>query len=148
MADQEARLSVMANADTPDDAKRALQFGAKGIGLCRTERMFNASDRLPIVLEMIIAEDQAQRQEALDRLLLIQRADFKGLLKTMAGLPVTIRLLDPPIHEFLPAEQQVVREIEELQHLYKTASGMEILSNTLDLLQDEKLTPQMLPGSS
>jgi pyruvate,orthophosphate dikinase len=140
-ADQEARLSVMANADTPDDAKRALQFGAKGIGLCRTERMFNASDRLPIVLEMIIAEDQAQRQEALDRLLLIQRADFKGLLKTMAGLPVTIRLLDPPIHEFLPAEQQVVREIEELQHLYKTASGMEILSNTLDLLQNEKLTP-------
>lgn len=140
-ADQEARMSVMANADTPDDARRALQFGAKGIGLCRTERMFNASDRLPIVLEMIIAEDQAQRQEALDRLLPIQRADFKGLLKTMAGLPVTIRLLDPPIHEFLPAEQQVVREIEELHHLYKTASGMEILSNTLDLLQGAELDP-------
>ncbi|HEX5338035.1 MAG TPA: putative PEP-binding protein, partial [Gallionella sp.] len=139
-ADQEARLSVMANADTPDDAKRALQFGAKGIGLCRTERMFNASDRLPIVLEMIIAEDQAQRQEALDRLLPIQRADFKGLLKTMAGLPVTIRLLDPPIHEFLPAEQQVVRELEALRHLHKTASGMEILNNTLDLLQDAELS--------
>ncbi len=140
-ADQEARLSVMANADTPDDARRALQFGAKGIGLCRTERMFNASDRLPIVLEMIIAEDQAQRQEALDRLLPIQRADFKGLLKTMAGLPVTIRLLDPPIHEFLPAEQQVVRELEALHHLYKTASGMEILSGTLDLLQGAELNP-------
>lgn len=139
-ADQEARMYVMANADTPDDAKRALQFGAKGIGLCRTERMFNASDRLPIVLEMIIAEDQAQRQEALDRLLPIQRADFKGLLKTMAGLPVTIRLLDPPIHEFLPAEQQLIRELEELQHLYESASGMEILSNTLDLLPDAGLS--------
>ncbi len=138
-ADQEARMAVMANADTPDDAKRALQFGARGIGLCRTERMFNASDRLPIVLEMIIAEDQAQRQEALDRLLPIQRADFKGLLGTMVGLPVTIRLLDPPIHEFLPAEQQLIKEIEELRHLYKTVGGMEILSNTLELLQDAGL---------
>lgn len=140
-ADQEAKLSVMANADTPEDAKHALQFGAKGIGLCRTERMFNASDRLPIVLEMIIAEDLAQRQAALDRLLPIQRADFKGLLKTMAGLPVTIRLLDPPIHEFLPAEQLLVAEIEELQHLRKTVSGMVIFSNTLELLHDEKLSP-------
>ena len=138
-ADQEAGLAVMANADTPDDAKRALHLGAKGIGLCRTERMFNASDRLPIVLEMIIAEDRAQRQQALDRLLLIQRSDFKGLLKTMAGLPVTIRLLDPPIHEFLPAEQQLVGEIEALQHLHKTAGGMSILSNTLSLLQDAEL---------
>ncbi|MBI3481096.1 MAG: pyruvate, phosphate dikinase [Nitrosomonadales bacterium] len=138
-ADQEARLAVMANADTPDDARRALHLGAKGIGLCRTERMFNASDRLPIVLEMIIAEDRVQRQQALDRLLLIQRSDFKGLLKTMAGLPVTIRLLDPPIHEFLPAEQQLIREIAELQHLYKTASGMQILSSTLELLQGEEL---------
>ncbi len=140
-ADQEAKLAVMANADTPEDAKHALQFGAKGIGLCRTERMFNASDRLPIVLEMIIAEDLAQRQAALDRLLPIQRADFKGLLKTMAGLPVTIRLLDPPIHEFLPAEQLLVAEIEELQHLRKTVGGMVILSNTLELLHDEKLSP-------
>jgi pyruvate,orthophosphate dikinase len=140
-ADNEARLSVMANADTPDDAKRALQFGAKGIGLCRTERMFNATDRLPIVLEMIIADDLEERQEALNRLLPIQRADFKSLLKTMAGLPVTIRLLDPPIHEFLPSEQQLIRELDELQHLYKTASGMEILSNTLDILSDADLTP-------
>jgi pyruvate,orthophosphate dikinase len=141
-ADQEARLAVMANADTPDDAKRALQLGAKGIGLCRTERMFNASERLPIVLEMIIAEDQKQRQEALDRLLSMQRADFKALLKTMAGLPVTIRLLDPPIHEFLPGEQQLVKEIEELHHLYKTARGMEILSGTLGLLQGSELSPE------
>ena len=139
-ADQEARLAVMANADTPDDAKRALQLGAKGIGLCRTERMFNASDRLPIVLDMIIAEDTQQRQAALDRLQPIQRGDFKGLLKTMAGLPVTIRLLDPPIHEFLPSEQQLIKELAELQHLHRTASGMEILSGTLDLLGDAELS--------
>ncbi|HEX5362724.1 MAG TPA: putative PEP-binding protein, partial [Gallionella sp.] len=139
-ADQEARLAVMANADTPDDAKRALQFGAKGIGLCRTERMFNASDRLPIVLDMIIAEDTLQRQAALDRLLPIQRGDFKGLLMTMSGLPVTIRLLDPPIHEFLPSEQQLIKELAELRHLHQTASGMEILSNTLDLLGDAELS--------
>ena len=140
-ADQEAKLSVMANADTPDDAKRALQFGAKGIGLCRTERMFNAIDRLPIVLEMIIAEDKALRQMALDRLMLLQRADFKELLKTMNTLPVTIRLLDPPIHEFLPSEQQVIREIDELQHLLKTVSGMEIMSNVLDHLPEAKFSP-------
>ncbi|HZW24024.1 MAG TPA: putative PEP-binding protein, partial [Gallionella sp.] len=139
-ADQEARLAVMANADTPNDAKRALQLGAKGIGLCRTERMFNASDRLPIVLDMIIAEDTQQRQIALDRLLPIQRGDFKGLLSTMAGLPVTIRLLDPPIHEFLPSEQQLIKELVELQHLHQTASGMEILANTLDLLGDAELS--------
>jgi pyruvate,orthophosphate dikinase len=89
---------------------------------------------------MIIAEDQEQSQDALDRLQTIQRADFKDLLKTMAGLPVTVRLLDPPIHEFLPAEQQLVREIEELQHLYKSARGMEILSGTLGLLEDAELT--------
>jgi pyruvate,orthophosphate dikinase len=139
-ADQEARLAVMANADTPNDAKRALQLGAKGIGLCRTERMFNASDRLPIVLDMIIAEDTQQRQIALDRLLPIQRGDFKGLLETMAGLPVTIRLLDPPIHEFLPSEQQLIKELADLQHLHQTASGMEILANTLDLLGDAELS--------
>ncbi len=138
-ADQEARLSVMANADTPDDAKRALAFGAKGIGLCRTERMFNASERLPIVLDMIIADDKEQRQAALNRLLPIQRGDFKGLLSTMAGLPVTIRLLDPPIHEFLPSEQQLTKELAELRHLHQTAGGMEILSNTLDLLSGEEL---------
>ncbi|HET7833504.1 MAG TPA: pyruvate, phosphate dikinase [Gallionella sp.] len=141
-ADNEAKLAVMANADTPEDAKRALQYGAKGIGLCRTERMFNAMDRLPIVLEMIIADDLEQRQKALDRLLPIQRSDFKSLLQTMAGLPVTIRLLDPPIHEFLPSERQLIRELDELQHLYKTVSGMEILDNTLAILSDAVLTPE------
>jgi pyruvate,orthophosphate dikinase len=133
-ADAAARLKVMANADTPEDAQRALKYGAMGIGLCRTERMFNASDRLPIVLDMIVADTSEQRQAALDRLLPIQRADFKGLFRTMAPRPVTIRLLDPPIHEFLPSEQQLVDEIEHLRHLRTTVQGMEVLAETVKLL--------------
>jgi pyruvate,orthophosphate dikinase len=133
-ADEEARLKVMANADTPDDAKRAIKYGAMGIGLCRTERMFNAQERLPIVLEMIVAETQEQRQIALDRLLPIQREDFKELFTVMSPRPVTIRLLDPPIHEFLPSEQQLVNDLEQLRHLRSTVQGMEILSDTISLL--------------
>ena len=95
-ADESARLEVMANADTPHDAEQALKYGAMGIGLCRTERMFNAGDRLPIVVEMIVAETTDARQKALDKLLPIQRDDFKGLFKTMAPRPVTIRLLADP----------------------------------------------------
>jgi pyruvate,orthophosphate dikinase len=133
-ADEAARLKVMANADTPDDAERAVRFGAKGIGLCRTERMFNASERLPIVVEMILAEDAASRQVALDKLLPIQRADFKGMLKAMAGKPVTVRLLDPPVHEFLPSEHQLERELDHLEHLRETVSGMNILSDTIEFM--------------
>jgi pyruvate,orthophosphate dikinase len=133
-ADRASRLKVMANADTPDDASRALKYGAMGIGLCRTERMFNASDRLPIVLDMIVADTQEQRQVALDRLLPIQRADFKALFKTMSPRPVTIRLLDPPIHEFLPSEQQLVDDIDHLRHLRGAVQGMEVLAETVKLL--------------
>ena len=86
----------------PATPLRAREFGAMGIGLCRTERMFNSTDRLPIVQEMILAETPEERQAALDRLLPIQREDFKGIFKAMKGLPVTVRLLDPPMHEFLP----------------------------------------------
>lgn len=96
-ADEAAKLRVRANADTPDDAAKAVKFGAQGIGLCRTERMFNSPDRLPIVVEMILAEDAATRQAAVDKLLPIQRADFRGIFRAMGGRPVTIRLLDPPI---------------------------------------------------
>ena len=110
-ADAHARLGVRANADTPDDAARAIRYGAKGIGLCRTERMFNAGDRLPIVVDMIVADTPEQRRAALDRLLPIQRADFAGLFKAMAPHPVTIRLLDPPIHEFLPTERQLEDDV-------------------------------------
>ncbi len=133
-ADDVAYLRVMANADTPTDAARALKFGAKGIGLCRTERMFNAVDRLPIVIEMIVAETLEQRQAALDKLLPIQRGDFRMLFETMAPRPVTIRLLDPPIHEFLPTERQLMDDIEQLEHLRDSVKGMEVLTASVSLL--------------
>jgi pyruvate, orthophosphate dikinase len=101
-ADDVRRLKVRANADTPEDAAKAREFGAQGIGLCRTEHMFMAEDRLPIVREMIMASDEDERRAALDRLLPHQQSDFEGIFEAMAGLPVTIRLLDPPLHEFLP----------------------------------------------
>jgi len=133
-ADKAARLKVMANADVPDDARRALKYGAMGIGLCRTERMFNASDRLPIVLEMIVSETTEQRQAALDRLLPIQRKDFIELFKTMSPNSVTVRLLDPPIHEFLPSEQQLLEDLDHLRHLSSSMRGSEILADTISLL--------------
>jgi pyruvate,orthophosphate dikinase len=101
-ADDLRRLKVRANADTPEDAAKAREFGAQGIGLCRTEHMFMAEDRLPVVREMIMAHDEDERRGALDRLLPHQQSDFEGIFEAMAGLPVTIRLLDPPLHEFLP----------------------------------------------
>src|ERR671925_791243 len=107
-ADDLRRLRVRANADTPEDATKAREFGAQGIGLCRTEHMFMAEDRLPVVREMIMAEDEEGRRAALDRLLPMQQGDFEGIFEAMAGLPVTIRLLDPPLHEFLPEEEEAV----------------------------------------
>jgi pyruvate, orthophosphate dikinase len=101
-ADDMRRLKVRANADTPEDAAKAREFGAQGIGLCRTEHMFMAEDRLPVVREMIMASGEEERRRALDKLLPHQQADFEGIFEAMAGLPVTIRLLDPPLHEFLP----------------------------------------------
>ncbi len=101
-ADRERRLGVRANADTPHDARIARGFGAEGIGLCRTEHMFFEGDRIQAVREMIVARDEAGRRRALARLLPIQQEDFEGIFEVMDGLPVTIRLLDPPLHEFLP----------------------------------------------
>jgi pyruvate,orthophosphate dikinase len=103
--DEHRRLKVRANADTPEDAAKAREFGAQGIGLCRTEHMFMAQDRLPVVQQMIMAEDERGRRAALDKLLPFQQSDFEGIFEAMAGLPVTIRLLDPPLHEFLPDEE-------------------------------------------
>ena len=140
-ADEAATLKVMANADTPTDAERALKYGAMGIGLCRTERMFNASDRLPVVIEMIVAESTAERQKALDKLLPIQRNDFKGIFKAMSPRPVTIRLLDPPIHEFLPSELQLMDEVDQLKHLKDTVLGMNILRDTVEVLYREGEQP-------
>ena len=111
-ADERRRLRVRANADTPEDAERARSFGAEGIGLCRTEHMFMAEDRLPVVREMILARDEDGRERALERLLPMQQSDFEGILRAMAGLPVTIRLLDPPLHEFLPDPVELAVELE------------------------------------
>jgi pyruvate,orthophosphate dikinase len=113
-ADETRRLGVRANADTPADARKALELGAKGIGLCRTEHMFMAPDRLPVVQRMILAENTAAREEALAKLLPMQLEDFKGIFRAMAGHPVTIRLLDPPLHEFLPKPEDLQTELEAL----------------------------------
>ncbi len=109
-ADEFSRLRVRANADTPEDAAKAREFGAMGIGLCRTEHMFMAPDRLPIVQEMIMAATESERRAALDRLLPVQQSDFEGIFEAMAGFPVTIRLLDPPLHEFLPSPEEATTD--------------------------------------
>jgi pyruvate,orthophosphate dikinase len=114
-ADQARRLKVRTNADTPNDATQAVKFGAEGIGLCRTEHMFFAEDRLPIVQEMIMAKTPTDRQTALDRLLPFQKSDFKAIFSVMEGLPVTIRTLDPPLHEFLPDREELIEEIATLR---------------------------------
>jgi pyruvate,orthophosphate dikinase len=109
-ADDMRRLLVRANADTPEDAAKAREFGAQGIGLCRTEHMFMADDRLPVVREMIMASGEEERRRALEQLLPLQQSDFEGIFEAMAGLPVTIRLLDPPLHEFLPPLDEATDE--------------------------------------
>jgi pyruvate,orthophosphate dikinase len=126
--DEHRRLKVRANADTPEDAAKAREFGAEGIGLCRTEHMFMAEDRLPVVREMILADSEDGRRKALDRLLPMQQGDFEGIFEAMAGLPVTIRLLDPPLHEFLPPPEQAtdermrrrIRQLEEANPMLGT----------------------------
>jgi pyruvate,orthophosphate dikinase len=112
-ADEFRRLQVWANADYPEDAARARTFGAQGIGLCRTEHMFFEEERLPIVQRMILAESEEARDKALDELLPFQRSDFEGIFKAMDGLPVIIRLIDPPLHEFLPEERTVLEQVIE-----------------------------------
>jgi pyruvate, orthophosphate dikinase len=109
-ADELRRLKVRANADTPDDAAKAREFGAEGIGLCRTEHMFFGDERLPVVQRMIMADSEGGRRAALDELLPFQQEDFEAIFEAMAGLPVTIRLLDPPLHEFLPSPEEAADE--------------------------------------
>ncbi len=112
----EGGMTVHANADNPRDAKKALEFGATGIGLCRTEHMFMETERLPIVQRMILAANEEERREPLTKLLKIQQDDFYGILDVMAGLPTTIRLLDPPLHEFLPNLEHLLLEINNMKH--------------------------------
>ncbi len=125
------RLGVRANADTPDDAERARAFGAEGIGLCRTEHMFFGEDRILAVREMILAEDEGARRAALARILPMQRGDFAGILRAMDGYPVTIRLLDPPLHEFLP---RAGREQEELAEAL--GRPLEAIARRVDALRE------------
>ncbi|NJN84134.1 MAG: pyruvate, phosphate dikinase [Caldilineaceae bacterium] len=114
-ADETRRLGVWANADYPADAQRARRYGAQGIGLCRTEHMFFEEERLPVVQEMIMARSKARRLAALEKLLPVQRSDFEGLFRAMDGQPVIIRLLDPPLHEFLPSHDDLVQELTDLK---------------------------------
>lgn len=116
-ADQERKIGVRANADNPEDARKAFEFGAGGVGLCRTEHMFMEQGRLPIVQKMIIAENDEERMEALEQLLPMQQGDFEGIFEAMQGYPVTIRLLDPPLHEFLPDKEELLVEVTKLQIL-------------------------------
>ena len=114
-ADDIRKLGVYANADYPRDAERAVEYGAEGIGLCRTEHMFFETDRLPIMQAMIMARNPFERQAALDALLPLQRADFEGLFQAMDNRPVIIRLIDPPLHEFLPSYDELVRDLADLK---------------------------------
>ena len=130
-ADEFAELEVHANVDTPERARMALSYGATGIGLCRTERMFNASDRLPLVIDMILADSKEARQEALEKLFPIQRDDFKQIFEAMSPYPVTVRLLDPPMHEFLPSEHQLEDEIKALKQYKIIIQGQQVTLDTL-----------------
>ncbi len=136
-ADETARLKVMANADTPEAAQKARQYGAMGIGLCRTERMFNATDRLPVMVDMILAKTTEDRLVALGNLLPIQRGDFKEIFATMSPFPVTVRLLDPPIHEFLPTERELEEDLSNLKELRNNVRGVSSLTKTLQLIQKD-----------
>lgn len=139
-ADEIRKLRVRANADTPRDAKQARKFGAEGIGLCRTEHMFFSEDRIPVVQEMILADSTEERQQALDKLLPFQRADFRALFEVMDGLPVTIRTLDPPLHEFLPDKREIENEIEELdkadEHYDETLARKKKILQRIDELKE------------
>jgi pyruvate,orthophosphate dikinase len=136
-ADKIRTMGVRANADTPEDTIKARQFGAEGIGLCRTERMFNAVDRLPVVREMILAGSKEKRAEAIAKLLPLQKDDFKKIFKEMKGLPVTIRLLDPPLHEFLPSAEELSSELLTLKEAESALSSIEHMNKALKYVEPD-----------
>ena len=140
-ADEFRRLGVWANADYPVDARRAREYGAEGIGLCRTEHMFFETDRLPMVQKMIMTDLPVEQREALDALLPFQREDFAGLFREMDGLPVIIRLIDPPLHEFLPDPIDLVHELGDLKIRMQHATS---LADIDDLLQQVKSKESIL----
>jgi len=141
-ADEMRTLGVRTNADTPEDARRAREFGAEGIGLCRTEHMFMQSDRQPKMRAMIMADTEEDRRSCLDGLLPLQQEDFEGLFGQMQGLPVTIRLLDPPLHEFLPSGEELAAELEHAR--MEGAADVALLEETLDRVHDLAETNPML----
>jgi pyruvate, orthophosphate dikinase len=141
-ADEVRTLGVRANADTPEDAAKAREFGAEGIGLCRTEHMFMAADRQPKMRAMIMAESEEDRRKALDELLPLQQVDFEGLFDQMSGLPVTIRLLDPPLHEFLPNAEDMAQQVEHAR--MEGSDDLEDLEHTLDRIHSLSETNPML----
>jgi len=144
-ADEIRTLRVRANADIPRDAKQAVTFGAEGIGLCRTEHMFFAEDRIPVVQQMILADSTEERQEALANLLPFQKKDFKGLFDAMEGRPVTIRTLDPPLHEFLPKREEIEQRIATLdQKADDYEEVLEALEKTLRRIDElSELNPML-----
>ena len=137
-ADKFRTLRVRANADTPRDAKVARQFGAEGIGLCRTEHMFFGDQRLAAMREMILSEGVGAREKALEKLLPLQRGDFVGIFREMVGLPVTIRLLDPPLHEFLPNAEELMSELSELKMAVRLATTLGDMDNLLDEIDEKR----------
>jgi len=141
-SDELRRLGVRTNADTPEDARKAREFGAEGIGLCRTEHMFMAADRQPKMRAMIMAQTEEDRRAALADLLPLQQEDFEGLFEEMAGLPVTIRLLDPPLHEFLPHPEEVAQELERAR--IERTPDLEELEATLERVHQLQETNPML----
>jgi pyruvate,orthophosphate dikinase len=137
-ADEFRTLGVWTNADTPQDAKNAREFGAQGIGLCRTEHMFFAEERIPIVRRMIMATNVEARKAAANELLPMQRSDFEAILEVMEGLPVTIRLLDPPLHEFLPNRQEIIQEMAELKMKMTKAESLDAVDTVYRELKEKE----------
>ncbi|MDK2896691.1 MAG: pyruvate, orthophosphate dikinase [Candidatus Atribacteria bacterium] len=135
-ADEIRKLGVRANADTPADAQKALEFGAQGIGLCRTEHMFMAPDRLPAMQRMIMAQTVEERKEALAKIEPMQKEDFKGIFKVMEEKPVTIRLIDPPLHEFLPKLEDLLVEVATLRAKGVTGKELEEKENLLKIVKN------------
>ena len=137
-ADDFKRLGVRTNADTPHDAKLAREFGAKGIGLCRTEHMFFEHDRIEAVREMIMADNEAGRKTALAKILPMQIEDFVGIFEAMDGLPVTIRTLDPPLHEFLPSQTELQNELLELKMALKEVGSLDKMNDLLKQIRTKE----------
>ncbi len=144
LVDKVDAMGVRANADNPREARKSLDFGAIGIGLCRTEHMFFGEDRVPVLQELVLAKTTSQRETALSHLKEFQRRDFRQILKVMDGLPVTVRLLDPPLHEFLPRAEEMTSEIEKLKAKGAPVSELEVKENLLKRIRELQETNPML----